>query len=246
MVYQDVILSKEGRVAIITLNRPDKLNAYTSKTGEELSEAIRDVDADKNIRVIILTGAGRGFCSGHDVKEVREKVGKRRTEGQVNIRITDYPPKLILETDKPVIAAVNGIATGGGFAMALASDIRIASENASFMENHATAAGTTPGLEAWFLPRIVGIEEALKMIFTGKRIDAKEAERIGLVSEVVPAEKLLERARELAEKIAEVPLLSLQLSKKVLYQGLESSLEETMNYVASARSLCRLSGIFSL
>jgi len=243
MGYQDIILSKEGRVAIITLNRPDKLNAYTSKTGEELSEAIKDVDTDKNIKVIILTGAGRGFCSGHDVKETRENAAKRRDEGQVNIRVSDYPPEILLETDKPVIAAVNGIATGGGFAIALAADIRIASENASFMENHVTAAGSVPALEAWFLPRIVGIEQTLKLIFTGKRIDAKEAERIGLVSEVVPAEKLSERARELAEKIAEAPLLGLQLSKKVIYQGLESSLAETMNYVASARSLCRLSGL---
>jgi len=206
MEYQDIILSKEDKVAIITLNRPEKLNAYTYKTGEELSEAIRDVDGDKNIKVIIITGAGRGFCSGHDVQDARErKVRERAEQKEVAIRITNYPPGAVLETDKPVIAAINGIATGGGFAMALASDIRIASENASFMENHVAAVGSIPGLETWFLPRIVGIEEALKMIFTGKRIDAKEAERIGLVSEVVSAERLLERARELAEKIADAP-----------------------------------------
>lgn len=238
MQYRDIVLQRNGSTAIIILNRPEKLNAYRTRTIKEIGHAIKKIDNDDNIKVIIISGAGRAFCSGHDIQEIKEIMAKKLRASHVDIRITEYPALVLAETDKPIIAAINGVATGGGLALALMCDIRIASEESILMENHIHSVGSVPALETWLLPRLVGLENALRLIFTGQRVSATEAKQMGLISEVVSKERLMERAIELAEQIANGPLLALRLSKKAVYEGLQLNLVNAMNYVALARAIC--------
>jgi len=244
MSYEEIIYTKEDHKVTIVLNRPAKLNAYTEKMEQELRLAISDIESDNTIKVVIITGAGRGFCSGHDLKEAGTTSEARQQKLTLRFDIQQsYPPALISAISKPVIAAINGAAAGGGLALALACDIRIASEKATFYESHLSRVGTTPGLEVLQLPRLVGLEKALEMIFTGERIEANEAQRIGLVSQVVSHDRLMEAANELAGKIVGMPLWALMLSKKAVYQGLGLPLDDTMSYITLARRICAQVGI---
>ncbi len=244
MSYEEIIYTKEGPKATVVLNRPEKLNAYTEKMEQELRLAISDIESDNAIKVVIFTGAGRGFCSGHDLKEAGTTSEARQQKLTLRFDIQQsYPPALISAISKPVIAAINGPAAGGGLALALACDIRIASEKATFYESHLSRVGTTPGLEVLQLPLLVGLEKALEMIFTGETIEANEAREIGLVGRVVPHNKLMETADELAQQIARMPLWALMLSKKAVYQGLGLHVDDTMSYITLARRICAQAGI---
>jgi len=243
MSYEEIIYTKEDHKATMVLNRPAKLNAYTDKMEQELKLAISDIESDNAIKVVIITGAGRGFCSGHDLKEAGTTNEARQQKLTLRFDQHSYPPALISAINKPVIAAINGPAAGGGLALALACDIRIASEKATFYESHVSRVGTIPGLEVLLLPRLVGLEKALEMTFTGKRIEAEEAQKIGLVSQVVSHNRLMEAANKLAEKIADMPLWTLMLSKKAIYQGLGLPVDDTMSYITLARRICAQAGI---
>jgi 2-(1,2-epoxy-1,2-dihydrophenyl)acetyl-CoA isomerase len=236
MDWEEIIFRKVDARATIVLNRPEKLNAYTRKMEHELRLAIADIEEDNDVKAVIITGAGRGFCSGHDLREV----GASGSRGKLELRfdLDSYPPALIASIPKPVIGAINGVAAGGGLALALACDIRIASEEAIFYESHVSRMGLPPGLEVLLLPRLVGLEKALEMIFTGEKVDAQEALRIGLVSRVVPGGRLIETVEELVTKIAGSSLRALMLSKKAVYQGLSLPIDETMSYVTLSRRLC--------
>jgi len=243
MGYEEIIYSKEHFKATITLNRPEKLNAYGEKMGHELKSAVADIETDDNVKVVIITGAGRGFCSGHDLKDTQSTV--RSNTRRLFLRFDRdeyYLPTHVYGINKPVIGAVNGVTAGGGVALALACDFRIASKEVMFFENH-VGIGTLPGLETLLLPRIVGLEKALEIIFTGKKITAEEALNIGLVSKIVPREKLMEEANELADRIANSPLWSLMLSKKAVYQGLQITSDQTIDYITLARAICSQAGI---
>lgn len=247
MDYEEIILTKEDVKATIMLNRPEKLNAYNRKMEHELKMAIDDIEEDDDIKVAILTGAGRGFCSGHDLEEVQAGGTSNRERSALRFDLEQsYPPTLIRAMRKPVIAAVNGVTAGGGLAIALVCDIRIASEDAAFYESHVARTGIPPGLEVLLLPRLVGLEKALEMIFTGEKIDAIEAQRIGLVSRVVPHDRLMEAADELAKRIADSPLWALMLSKKAVYQGLGLPIDETMSYITLSRRICAEAGIANI
>jgi 2-(1,2-epoxy-1,2-dihydrophenyl)acetyl-CoA isomerase len=215
-----LIQEKRGHVATWTLNRPEALNALDAGLLDDLALACREVDSDAGVRVVVITGAGRAFCSGGDVK------GMNFAEG-----IGSYSPPdpsehwaaKLLAVRKPMLAAVNGVAAGGGLSLALACDVRIASERARFSAIFARIGMSVLDGAGWLLTRTVGHSKALEMLFTAEIIDAPEAERLGMVSRIVPHEQLLERTLELAQRIAAGPPLALQLSKRVVYDALDKT-----------------------
>lgn len=234
MEYIDILFHKQGHVAIITLNRPDKMNSFNPVMQEDISRAITEAQNDKKVRVIILTAKGRAFCAGADVKQMASRFDKPLEQADENLRLP-MRNSLYLQFQKcpkPIICAINGVAVGGGLDMALACDIRIASDKARFAELFIRRGMIPASGGTYFLPRSVGIDRALLMIWTGDMLDAREAERIGLVTMVVPHEELEIAAMELAEKLAKGPPLAIQRAKKAIYEGLDMNLEETFRYLS--------------
>jgi 2-(1,2-epoxy-1,2-dihydrophenyl)acetyl-CoA isomerase len=241
METKDLILEKDGPVAVLTLNRPEKMNAISAEMRVAIPQALEEIQADDAVRAVILTGAGRGFCSGADVA-----VQAARAAGQ----ITDTSRQTLLQlvgsfilafekVNKPVIAAVNGIAAGVGLTMTLACDIRIASAGARFSAIWVKRGLIADGGASLLLPLTVGMEKALELCFTGEVIDAREAERIRLVSRVVPPEELISRAKELARKIAANPPISVELAKRVMWEKIRNQLREQLIFESYAQGLCR-------
>jgi len=233
MEFTDILYRKEGHVAIITLNKPDKMNSFSADMQENISRALTDAQNDVNTRVIILTAKGRAFSAGADVKAMASRFDKPAEQAREN-RLLPMHNSLYLQMQKcpkPIICAVNGVAAGGGLDMALACDIRIASDKARFAEVFVRRGMIPASGGTYFLPRIVGIDRALLMVWTGDMVDAKEAERIGLVTMVVPHEELEMAAMDLAEKLAKGPPLAIQRAKRAIYEGLEMNLEETFKYL---------------
>ena len=241
METTDLILEKDGPVAVLTLNRPDKMNAISADMRVAIPQALQEIQEDDSVRALILTGAGRGFCSGADVA-----VQAARAAGQV----TDTSRQTLLQlvgsfilafekVNKPVIAAVNGIAAGVGLTMTLTCDIRIASANARFSAIWVKRGLIADGGASLLLPLTVGMEKALELCFTGEVINAQEAERIRLVSRVVPAEELMTRAKELAQKIAANPPISVELAKRVMWEKVRNQLREQLIFESYAQGLCR-------
>lgn len=239
MKYQDLILEKEDGIATLTLNRPDKLNAISMTMREELPKAVDEVRGDDEVRVLIITGAGRGFCSGADVASLTgEKAGQSRRSLLAPLGIWGVS---LVELEKPIIAAVNGVAAGAGLSFALLCDIRIAAQSARF-----TAVWVRRGLIAdvgatYFLPRILGVEKALELMYTGDIIDAREAERIGLVSRVVPDDDLMKVTKELATKIVKGPPIAIELMKRAVYRDIVSGLGAKLDFETYAQNICRQS-----
>src|ERR1700743_1035921 len=219
MAYTEINTSVEDGIMTLTLNRPDKLNAFTATMMREMIEAFQDANKNDDVRVIIVTGAGRGFCAGADLSAGADTFDstKRTDRPERNARPADKGDwadertrdgggrltLAIFECLKPVIAAVNGPAVGVGVTMQLAMDIRIASEAARFGFVFSRRGIVPEAASSWFLPRIVGIQQALAWCFSGKVFDAKEALAGRLVQEVVPADELLPRARAIAPGVGE-------------------------------------------
>jgi E-phenylitaconyl-CoA hydratase len=221
---------REGAVAILTIDRPEVRNALDFKTSDELVESWRSFRDDDGLRVAILTGAGeRAFCAGADLRGVAEFY--RSLTSAERLRRSEHEPGLggitrNLAVDKPIIAAVNGHCLAGGLEIALACDLRVASENATFCLPEVTR-GIIPGAGGTQrLPRLVGPELALHLILTGRRIDAYEAERVGLVSRVVPLDRLRDEALALASQIADNAPLAVRAAKAAVWRGLDLPLEE--------------------
>ena len=238
MEYKDIIYTKKEGIATITLNRPDRLNAFGPDMMDSLYRAVEDASKDKEVRVIILTATGRAFCSGADVKAMAARFDQLGAEEDTRPpeaqRVSLY--LLFQKCQKPIIAAVNGVAVGGGLDLACACDIRIASDQARFAEVFIRRGMIPASGGTYFLPRLVGLDKALQLIWTGDMVDAKEAERIGLVTMVVPHDELEIATMELAEKLAKGPPLAIQMAKRVVYEGLNMDLEETLKYVGSVLS----------
>jgi enoyl-CoA hydratase/carnithine racemase len=241
MSYKALILEKEGPISIITLNRPKVGNSFNVILGAELDHAVKHVGGNRDSRVLIITGAGKYFSTGIDLSMFatpdRHASGITAIQDVLPSDEDETPGKgtgvaaaiRIREMPKPVIAAVNGPAVGQGLAIALACDIIIASDKASFSMAFIKR-GVNPDTGASFnLPRLVGPQKACELTFTGDTIDAAEAERIGLVSRVVPQDELLKTARELAHRIAKNPPLAVGFAKSQLYQAtLETDMVEHM------------------
>ena len=243
MNYQTIILEKKENIAIITLNRPERLNAVNTQMMQELLSALDDVDEDDEIRVLVLTGAGRGFCSGDDVRRMAggTEIGTGTDRGPAEIQQRNYRegraiPKL-QKMQKPTIAMVNGAAVGAGFELALACDLRVGSENARFM-NAYVRRGLTPGWGGtWLYPRVMGLGKALEYLFTGDFMEAKEAERLGVLNRLVPADELEKETMALARKIANGPPIAMMLTKLQVYKGLGMDLETALQMAAACETI---------
>lgn len=238
---QEVILEKEEGIAIITLNRPRRLNALTYKMFGEIPEILKEIRGDEGTKAVIITGAGEAFCSGADVADLGRILATTITEtAQISAfsQIMSYFVSSIINLEKPTIAAINGIAAGGGFSLALLCDIRIASERARFSMAFVRR-GLIPDLGAtYLLPKIVGIGKAMELMLTGDIMSAQEAERIGLVNKVVPHDELMPASKELAKRLAKGPPIAMGLIKKAIYKGLESSLLQQLELEALSQVLC--------
>jgi len=223
MEFKNALYEKSDGIATITINRPEVLNALNEETISEILLRLEDAKKDKTIRVVVITGAGdRAFSAGADIKMIKDMdSSKARDVSRVGQRVCDEIEKL----GKPVIAAINGYALGGGLELAMACDIRIASENARLGQSEIMR-GLIPGWGGTQrLPRFVGKGVAKEMIFTGKMIDAKTAERLGLVNAVVPPDQLKSVVGELAKEIADKPPISIKLAKELINSSLETSLK---------------------
>ncbi|MBL0385975.1 enoyl-CoA hydratase/isomerase family protein [Tumebacillus sp. ITR2] len=242
----DLLFEVKDHIATITLNRPEALNAFSVPMIQAWVSALEECRDNDDIRVVVVTGAGRAFCSGGDVRAMREGKGfLAQGDDEIDTYTTGLArknslwkliqrvPLTLEQVDKPVIAALNGDAVGAGLDMALMCDLRVASDTARFSEGYVKL-GIVPGDGgAYFLPKLVGMAKALELLLTGDRIDAREAERIGLVNSVVPAEQVLDEAYKLASKIAAQPPVAVRLIKRAAYQSQRTDLRTALDLVSS-------------
>ncbi len=231
MNFECIIYEKNNHVSVIKLNRPKVLNAMNKQLWLDLQQALADTIYDEKIRVLIITGEGRAFSTGADLKDSKGRSLKAYRDYLVNLQEIS---RLIIRYPKPTIAAVNGYALGSGYELALACDIRIAADSAKFGSPEARVSSSVTGGAMRLLQDLVGPGKARELLFTCDYIDGKEAERIGLVNKTVPGEKLMEEAIAMAEKIAANSLFSINLIKKGLNMSNEASLDALMDYEVEA------------
>ncbi len=237
MEYQEIELVKDGPVGLLYLNRPEALNALSQRMRSELIRVLQETEADDQIRVMILTGRGRGFCAGADLDRFIQAQGKRAKKGETGFGYPDLP-RAFTQYPKPMIAAINGIAYGFGFTVTLTCDIRLASEKARFSCAF-TRIGLTPEFcSTYFLPRLIGYSRAAELIFTARSFDAYEALQMGVVSRVIPPGQLLREAKRMAKQIASMPAFAIRASKEALRHGMDSSLDQTIQHELAVFSNC--------
>ena len=225
--FSDILYSVEDGIARLTLNKPEKLNALSWSTWAEIESAIRMAEDDDNAKVVVITGAGRGFCAGTDLTSTQDESEwhPRPFAGRdAMMRSRFRGTELVYNCSKPTIAAVNGACVGAGFSLALACDMRVASEAARFSAIFVKRAIVADTGCTWFLPRIVGMEQALRMMYTGKMVPADEALRIGLVGEVVPPDQLESHTTALAREIATGPSVAIELMKRLAHESQDNPL----------------------
>jgi enoyl-CoA hydratase len=229
MGYETILFEKKGAVAKITLNRPEKMNAMNDIMFREIGQALEDSEQDSYIRVVVITGKGRAFCSGVDLTFSREKLLSQKDKEDFYRLGNRVKMRRIEEMSKPVIAAVNGFALAGGFEIMLTCDLAIASEDAQIGDQHMTYGLFGAGGSPFRLPLLVGIRKAKELIFTGKWISGKEAERIGLVNRAVPADQLESAVDELVAQLVDKSPVAMKISKayinRTAYVDADSRLE---------------------
>jgi enoyl-CoA hydratase/carnithine racemase len=236
MSADELVFEVNDTIATIRLNRPERLNAFTYPMLEAWGDAIEAARDDANVRAVVLTGTGRGFCSGGDVRAMAERHRDGETAFQRKTALHERIhriPRLLEDFDKPYIVAINGVATGAGLDMALMGDIRFAAASARMAETYIKVGLIAGDGGTWFLPRIVGVPKALELLWTGDFIDAHEALRIGLVNKVVPDDALMAHTYEFARRLAAAPALTLRLMKRAVYQGLRMDLRASLDMVSS-------------
>jgi len=231
---EQLLFSVTEGIARITLNRPERMNAFTFEMIDAWTAALQQCRTDDAIKVVLLTGAGSAFCSGGDIVEMGDRLQHtpEQRKNELFNRIERIP--LALEDlDKPVIAVVNGVATGASMDMALMCDIRYAAKSARFAETYVKV-GLVPGAGgAHFLPRLVGVSKALELFLTGDFLDADEALRLGIVNKVFPDETLLEEVEKIARRMAKAPSLTLRMTKRAIYQGMRNDLRTNLDLISS-------------
>jgi 2-(1,2-epoxy-1,2-dihydrophenyl)acetyl-CoA isomerase len=239
MTYQFLQLEKQNAAGILRFNRPERLNAFDGVMVQEVPVALRELLEDESVRVVIITGNGKGFCAGADVNFLMELAAAKDIDrGKVLVSTGSEIIEMIHAAEKPVIAAINGPAAGGGAGIALACDVRIMAQSASLGFTFIRI-GLHPDLGCtYFLPRLVGPAKAAELLMTGEMISADEALRLGMANHVVPDNELMPAALKLAEAIAEKSPLALRLMKKGLHQTFEQPLDAMLKYEIYAQSLC--------
>jgi enoyl-CoA hydratase/carnithine racemase len=238
-MYEHIQIAEADGIATITLCRPDRLNAFVGHMRRDLAEALEDAGSNRNVRVVIITGAGRAFCAGGDIAFMAELMQRR--DAEEFSRILGAGRRVILairQMTKPVIAAINGPASGAGCNLALACDLRIASTAATFSQSFAKVGLHPDWGGTYFLPRLVTPNKACEMFFLGESIDAAEAARLGIVNQVVAPEELESTVLQLAERLRAAPPIALAAAKHAVYMSQASELEEMLRYETEAQLRC--------
>ncbi|ALC90393.1 enoyl-CoA hydratase [Bacillus sp. FJAT-18017] len=235
-MFETVEYDIRGKTAWITLNRPDKLNAFTAKLNKEVGEAVRKASRDNSVRAVVITGAGRAFCSGQDLSEVTKETN------YADVLRNNYNPMVleIEKCEKPVIAAVNGVAAGAGMSLALACDFRIVSEKASFLQAFIHIGLVPDAGNLYYLPRIIGHAKALELAVLGEKVNAEEANRLGLVTKLVPAESFLDEAAAFANRLADMPTKAIGLIKRNLKASWATSIDGFLERDAQSQRIAGL------
>ncbi len=238
-VYENIDITDDDGILTITLNRPDKLNALIGHMRRDLAEALEEAGSDRMVRVVVITGAGRAFCAGGDVGYMAELIERRDTEefsrllGSARRVVT-----VIRHMTKPVIASVNGPASGAGCNLALACDLRVVSTEASFSQSFVKIGLHPDWGGTYFLPHLVTPNKACEMFFLGDAIDAQEALRLGIVNRVVSPDELASATRELAERLRDASPISIAAAKQAVYASQSAELEEMLRYETEAQMRC--------
>jgi 2-(1,2-epoxy-1,2-dihydrophenyl)acetyl-CoA isomerase len=239
MAYQEILHEQQGAVLTITMNRPDKLNAATDTMLAELIDAFKKAEKDTSVRAILVTGAGKGFCAGQDLGAAQERGADsgsmsygehlRRTYNPLILRMRQMP--------KPIIGAINGVAAGAGMGMAMACDVRIAAESASFLQAFVKIGLVPDSGSTWMLPRLIGMTRALDLALSGRKINAQQALEWGLLTQVVPDADLMSVANQAAAEYAAAPTKAIGYIKQALAFAQTHSLEETLEYEADMQEI---------
>jgi len=239
MSYETILVEKNNRIERITLNRPSALNALNDKMGEEFYAALKEAERDQGTRCIIITGAGRAFSAGEDVAGLKERYGEGTHPSLGDHLRKKYHPIIlrIRNMEKPVVARINGIAAGSGASIALACDIRIASEEAGLKQAFIGVGLVPDSGSSYFLTRTLGPGRALELIMTGRTLGAKEAETLGLVNMAVPATELDKAVDDVAESLANGPTKALGLSKRIVNRAPHLELSEALEYEAQNQDI---------
>jgi len=242
--YEDIVYETDGPVATCRLNRPERLNAMRAQTLDEMYDSWEGFNKDKNLKVMILTGTGRGFSSGADVKpkEGQSAMGAAPEEPGATPGAASPAPRMLKKiVEKPVIGMINGACAGMGYVLALSTDIRFASDQALFHHVYLRRALVTSG-ETWYLPKLIGLGNAMYHILAADTMDADEALRLHLVSRVIPHDKLVEETMKFAQELATRPPNATKYAKKAIYKGLNLTLEDAMEFVGYTRAANQNSG----
>jgi 2-(1,2-epoxy-1,2-dihydrophenyl)acetyl-CoA isomerase len=239
MTYEHILTTESEGILTITLNRPEKLNAFIGHMRRDLAEALEHAGSDRSVRVVIVTGAGRAFCAGGDIAFMAQLM--QRHESEEFARILGAGRRVILairQMTKPVIGSINGPASGAGCNLAFACDLRVASNTATFSQSFAKVGLHPDWGGSYFLPRLVTPNKACEMFFLGETIDAQEAERLGMVNKVVPPEELESATMRLAERLRAAPPIALAAAKHAVYMSQAAELEEMLRYETEVQMRC--------
>ncbi|AEG14416.1 Enoyl-CoA hydratase/isomerase [Desulfofundulus kuznetsovii DSM 6115] len=236
MNFTEIIYNCINEVVTITLNRPESLNALSITMAKEIIRAIEQARSDDNCKVVVITGSGRAFCAGGDIKAM--KIGMSVAKARNYVLEIGRLILAMQDLEKPIIAAVNGYAMGAGFNVVLAADLIIAAKEAKFGQAFLQVGLAIDAGGSYFLPRTVGLVRAKELAFTGRIIDAEEALNMGLINKVVERERLEQEVYSLAAKLAQDPSQALGLTKMLINRGLSADLETALAYEALAQSVC--------
>ena len=237
--FETIQYNLSGSVLTVTLNRPDRYNALTEQMHREIGEAFKQAAKDENVRAVILTGAGKAFCSGQDLKEIKDMPGRNLGD---SLR-KNYNPNIlrIRGLEKPVLCALNGVAAGAGMSFALACDLIIAAESASMIQSFINVGLVPDSGSTWMLAHLVGYHKAFEITTTGRKLDAGEMEELGLVHKIVPDDEVMSQTMELAEKYAAAPTRAIGLIKRGLNRMPAANLEQALEYEAFSQEIAGMS-----
>jgi len=236
--FETVLVDRrDDGVCVLTLNRPDVLNAFNERLTVDLTAAVKDVERYEGVRCVVITGAGRAFCSGQDLADLEDQYRKGDVPVLGDRLRNGYNPMIrrIAGLEKPVIGAINGVAAGAGCSLALACDLRIASEKASLIEVFVNVGLVPDSGSSFFLPRVVGLARAMELCMTGRKVSAEEAASMGLVNRVVATESLMVETMGLASRIASMPTRAIGLTKRLLYAASTTDLAAQLEAEAYAQ-----------